>query len=85
MVTLTCLRSTSRDIWHSMEIECRSRNSYPTSSTITSRTHSAKGFIKVVPTYLVVRDHRNFLDTALIFQERKQIKRKLTMTKSRFL
>ena len=40
MVKLTCPRSTSRGIWHSLGVERRSRNSHPTSSTITSRTHN---------------------------------------------
>ena len=40
MVKLTCPRSTSRSIWHSMGIEFRSRNSYLTSSTIIQRNHT---------------------------------------------
>ena len=40
MVKLTCPRSTSRGIWHSLGIEPRSRNSHPTMSTTIPRTHN---------------------------------------------
>ena len=43
MVKLTCPRSTSHDLWHSMGIEPRSRNSHPTSSTSRPRTHTLGG------------------------------------------
>ena len=39
MVKLTCPRSTSRGIWHSLGIEPRLRSLYPMSSTPIPRTH----------------------------------------------
>ena len=42
MVKLTCPRSTSRGIWHSLGIEPRLRNSHPTSGTITPRRNKCR-------------------------------------------
>ena len=44
MVKLTCPRSTSLGIWHSLEIEPRSRNSHPTSSTTTPPTNFTRNY-----------------------------------------
>ena len=53
MVKLTCPRPTSRGIWHSLGIELCSRNSHPTSNTITPRTHNLiLGLIKTLKSHL---------------------------------
>ena len=45
MVKLTCPRSMSRGVWHSLGIEPRSWNLHPTSSTISPRTHKGNSVI----------------------------------------
>ena len=55
-VKLTCLRSTSCGIWHSLGIEPRSWNSKSTPSTITPRTHGDTGCSKKEYTILLLSE-----------------------------